>query len=128
MANISLSITGHWCTSTGVWTIDIALQNKDATPVSSSVIANNAHEYKCKKDIVTYLHKGAFTPVPSTWIYAICAGFSGRGQGLLPTWLQITYQNIRQPPRAICGIHTKISEAQKLTRHPHLILRKHHLS
>ena len=48
--------------------------------------ANNVYEYKKKQDTVTYLHKTVFSPVKSTWIKVINAGFSTRGRALQQTY------------------------------------------
>ena len=47
-------------------------------------MANNVYEHKKKKDTVSYLHKAAFSPVKSTWIQVIQAGFYTTWPGLTP--------------------------------------------
>ena len=61
----SLSLTGQRSSTDGMWYIDLC----------SHGMANNVHELKKKKDLVTYLHKAAFSPVPITWTKAIDAGY-----------------------------------------------------
>jgi hypothetical protein len=44
--------------------------------------ANNVHELTVKLDIVTYLHRACFSPVPSSWLKAIDAGHFATWPGL----------------------------------------------
>ena len=65
----SLSLHGTWEPSNGMWIVDIStndLQPPYASPASTAPQVNNVYELNKKRDIVTYLHKVAFSPVPST--------------------------------------------------------------
>ena len=77
----SLSLNGRRENANGMWMINISPQalppNNDTTPVTNSVYKLNK-----KRDIVTYLHKAAFSPVPSTRIDANNADFFTTWPGL----------------------------------------------
>ena len=64
--NSNLSLQGHRDKSTGMWTINIT-----RPPTQLIEQSNNVYELNKNRDIVTYLHKAAFSPVPSTWMDAI---------------------------------------------------------
>ena len=59
------------------------------TPTSTEPQVNNVYELNKKRNIVTYLHKAEFGPVPSTWIEAIEAGF-------FSTWPGLTVQLVKK--------------------------------
>ena len=82
----ALSLVGHRDLVSKMWTVNIDNNpNQTAARVQSTrLMANNVYEYKKKKDIVTYLHKAAFSPVKSTWLRAIQAGFYTTWPGLTP--------------------------------------------
>ena len=73
----AMSLKGNRNPVTKMWTVDI--ENKpnqtEARVQNTRLMANNVYEYKKKKDVVTYLHKAAFSPVKFTWIQAMQAGF-----------------------------------------------------
>ena len=75
----ALSLQGHRNQTTGMRTIDISHTSSQASTTSQS---NNVYELHKKRDIITYLHKAAFSPVPSTWIEAIETGFFTSWPGL----------------------------------------------
>ena len=77
----SMSLNGSQDLSNGMWTISIAPQALPQEQIPTPV-ANNVYELNKKRDIVTYLHKAAFSPVPSTWIDAIDTGFFTTWPGL----------------------------------------------
>ena len=62
----ALSLQGHRNKTTVMWTIDISI-----SPTPTNVKSSNVYKLNKKRDIVTYLHKAAVSPVPSTWINAI---------------------------------------------------------
>ena len=80
----------------GMWTVDLA--NQQPHPLTASIRqqifptssqANSVYELTKKKDIINFLHKAAFSPVPSTWIKAIDSGF-------FSTWPGLTSKLVRQ--------------------------------
>ena len=77
----SMSLSGSRDHSNGMWTINISPQVLPQKPTPTPVV-NNVYKLNKKRDIVTYLHKAAFIPVPSTWIDAINAGFFTTWPGL----------------------------------------------
>jgi hypothetical protein len=74
----------------GLWYVD--LQNQKQTPMPPLLPVpcfpaltghlNNVYELTTKQQIVVYYHKACFSPVPSTWIKAIDAGFFATWPGL----------------------------------------------
>jgi hypothetical protein len=74
-----------------MWTVDISdTAHTTTTPVQiNHPMANNVYDHKKKADIVQYLHKAAFSPVKSTWIRAIQAGF-------YTTWPNLTVEMIEK--------------------------------
>ena len=58
-----------------VWILDIPHSPKNDSIPQVSLQANNAYTQKILRDLVSYLHQAAFSPVPSTWIKAIYIGF-----------------------------------------------------
>ena len=81
----TLSLKGNRDASTKMWTINSDNQpNQTQTRVQNTRLqANNFYEYNKKKDIFTYLHKAAYSPVKSTLIKAINAG-------LFTSWPDLT--------------------------------------
>jgi hypothetical protein len=96
---LQVILTGQRDPSTGLWHIPLKLSTTTIlptpTPSSYTVLtptpstnlpapsANNVHELQQRKqDIVQYLHQAAGSPVPSTWIKAIDAGFFTTWPGL----------------------------------------------
>ena len=90
-------LTGQRDPSTGLWHIPLQSStsiiptptpSSDPVPTttpSTNLIApsaNNVHELQRKRDIVQYLHQAAGSPVQSTWIKAIDAGFFTTWPGL----------------------------------------------
>ena len=78
----TMSLHGHRDTTTGMWTVNLGYQSLQPQTTSNPLQANNVYELHKKRDIVTYLHKAAFSPVPSTWIQAIETGFYTTWPGL----------------------------------------------
>ena len=85
---------GHRDPTTGMWTIDISAK-PHCPPITSH--CNNVYELNKKRDIVTYLHKAAFNPVPFTWIEAIEVSFYTSCPGLTSTSSKNISQNRPQP-------------------------------
>ena len=75
-----MSLHGRRDVTTGMWTIN--LEYKSLQPATHPLQANNVYELTKKRVIVVYLHKAAFSPVPSTWIQAIEIGFFTSWPGL----------------------------------------------
>ena len=93
MTDSNISIEGNRDRTTKMWTIninDIPAPSKEQSK-QKHLQANNVYAFNKKKDIVTYLHKAAYSPVKSTWIKAINAGF-------FTTWPGLTAE-IRKTPR-----------------------------
>ena len=66
---------------TRLWAMD--KPNTSQPPVSHfPLLINNAYTQKTLRELVTYLHQAAFSPVPSTWIAAIDEGFFATWPGL----------------------------------------------
>ena len=73
MRDSTIALQGDRDASTGLWTI--GLQPDVPRPSHTSLqLANNVHDLQRKRDIVKYLHRACFSPVPSTWLKAIEAG------------------------------------------------------
>jgi hypothetical protein len=72
--NHNVILQGNCDTKTGLWQI-----NLQQTPIHHAITiqpaANHVQKLKIKKDIMKYLHWACFSPVPSTWIKAIKAGY-----------------------------------------------------
>ena len=54
-----------------------------AAPPEPLAVANSGYYLEKKRDIIVYLHRSCFRPLPSIWIKAIDAGF-------LSTWSSLT--------------------------------------
>ena len=67
MVDPNLSLRGHRDPMSKMWTVNIAdpTCHTDSHVQPTRIMANNVYEYKKKKDIVTYLHKAAFSLVKS---------------------------------------------------------------
>jgi hypothetical protein len=91
MTDPNMSLRGHHDPMSKMWTVDIANTNHTTNePVQHTrPMANNVYEHKKKADIVQYLHKAAFSPVKSTWIQAIQAGF-------YTTWPNLTVEMVEK--------------------------------
>ena len=77
LQDASKSLMGYRDAVSKMWTVDVTNKPNTTLPrvQANRLQANNVYEYRKKKDIITYLHKAAFSPVKSTWIKAINAGF-----------------------------------------------------
>jgi len=73
---------------TKLWSMD-KKDNHDPALHPLPLQANNAYTQKTLRDLVVYLHQAAFSPVPSTWIVAIDAGF-------FTTWPGLTSDLVRK--------------------------------
>lgn len=116
----TIFLQGQRNTSTGMWYIDLENQQKLARPAASpsktipAPEANNVYEINNKRDIITYLHKACFSPVPSTWIKAIDAGF-------FATWPGLTSQLVRhhlQKSEATIKGHLRTARANQRSTKP----------
>ena len=89
--NNEILLEGDRNHTTGMWYVDL----KNQTPCTinehhrqqiygniEEPQANNVYELNKSKDIVTYLSKAMWNPVPSTWIKAINSGFFATWPGL----------------------------------------------
>jgi hypothetical protein len=71
-------LEGSRDSSTGLWQLGL---QPGTLPQTTQLVhqpdnqpaANNVLELTVKQDIVTYLHRACFSPVPSTWLKAIDA-------------------------------------------------------
>jgi len=83
MLGPAMSLKGNRDPITRMWIVNIenTPNQTEARVQSTRLMANNVYKYK-KKNIVTYLHKAAFSPVKSTWMQAIQAGFVTTCTGL----------------------------------------------
>ena len=85
------TLTGTRNTDNGLYYID--LQSIEPSPGAHlpqhSPCSNNFHTLSTKSYIVQYLHRGAFSPVVSTWTATITAGF-------LTTWPGLTSSLVRK--------------------------------
>ena len=77
----SLSLTGSRAGPNSMWMINLLPPTINTTNRTIQQM-NNVYEVSKQRDIVQYLHKAAFSPVPSTWITAINAGFFATWPGL----------------------------------------------
>ena len=84
ITNNELSIEGNRDRMTKMWTINIDNMQRPNKLHSNDkhLKMNNVYKFNKKKDIVTYLHKAAYSPVKSTWIKAINSGFFTTWPGL----------------------------------------------
>jgi len=67
-------VPGILPTACGLWTFPSMLSSH-LIHSSTAPQVNNVYELNKNRDIVTYLHKAAYNPVPSTWIEIIEAEF-----------------------------------------------------
>ena len=101
LSDPALSLKGHRDPISKMWTVDITKPCPTESRVQTTrLMANNVYEYKKKKDIVTYLHRAAFSPVKSTWIQAIQAGFFTTWPGLTPALVD---KHLNKSPATIKG-------------------------
>ena len=77
-----LSLHGYRNRTTGMWTINLSYQALLLKDNSQPLQANNVYELSKKRNIITYLHKAAFSPFSATWIEAV-------NSGLFTTWLDL---------------------------------------
>ena len=84
----SLSLTGSRAGPNSMWMINLLPPTNNTTNRTIQQM-NNVYEVNKQRDIVQYLHKAAFSPVPSTWITAINAGF-------FATWPSLTADLVRK--------------------------------
>jgi hypothetical protein len=93
-------LEGSRDSSTGLWQLGL---QPGTLPQTTQLVhqpdnqptTNNVHELAVKQDIVTYLHRACFSPVPSTWLKAIDAGH-------FATWPGLTI-DLRSWRRNCCG-------------------------
>ena len=78
-----------------MWIINIFDEpNKTDLRVQTTRLqAKNIYKYKKKQDTVTFLHKAGFSPVKSTCIKAINAGFFNTWPGLTSELVENIYKN-----------------------------------
>ena len=108
--NPSLSLYGQRDTTTGMWTVDISAKPHPPTITSH---CHNIYELNKKRDIVTYLHKAAFSPVPSTWIQAIETGFYTSWPGLTP---DLVKKHLPKSPATVKGHLRQIRQNLRSTK------------
>ena len=91
MTDQTMSLRGHRDTMSKMWMVDISntAQPTNTTLQVTLPMANNVYDHKKKADIVHYLHRAAFSPVKSTWIRAIQAGFYS-------TWPHLTVDMVEK--------------------------------
>ena len=107
-------LTGPRDPITGLWTIDL-----NPTPQS----ANSVYEQRKQQDIVKYLHQACGSPVPSTWIKAIKAGFFATWPGLtenlvkkhLPKSIATAKGHLKQEQQGIRSTQPKAAIPQDCT-------------
>ena len=112
----SLSLHGTRDPSNGMWIVDIsaaALRPSKPSPTRTTPQVNNVYELNKKRDIVTYLHKAAFSPVPSTWIEAIDKGFFNTWPGLTA---QLVKKHLVKSPATVKGHMRSIRQNLRSTK------------
>ena len=112
----SLSLHGTRDPSNGMWIVDIsaaALRPSNPSPTRTTPQVNNVYELNKKRDIVTYLHKAAFSPVPSTWIEAIDKGFFNTWPGLTA---QLVKKHLLKSPATVKGHMRSIRQNLRSTK------------
>ena len=78
-------LTGYHDHTTWMWIVDTSNEKKSTEVelnLGQAMQIKNVYEYNKKKNMVTYLHKAEFSPVKSTWIKDINAGFYNSWPGL----------------------------------------------
>ena len=126
-------LRSHRNPKNGLWNIDLAnqqsepltpdlrhiiLQPSPVIPSPFPAAANHVYSLDKQRDIVSYLYKACFIPVPSTWIPPSAPDFSAHG----PAWPENSsariYQKAWPLPRSICAPLTS-TNAQPKPPHPH---------
>ena len=93
----ALSLHGHCDHTTGMWIIDISTTSP---PKPTTYQSKKNYELHKKRDIVTYLHKAAFSPVPSTWTETIETGFYTSWPGLTS---ELVKKHLPKSPATVKG-------------------------
>ena len=78
-----------------MWTVEISSEGLRISSEDIHAQSNNVYELKTKKDIITYLHKSVFIPVPSTYIDEINPCFFTTWPGLTE---ELVYKHIDKNP------------------------------
>ena len=78
----------------------LASQALQSHPFPMTHQSNNVYENKQKKDIVTYLHKAALSPILSIWIDAITVGIFTAWLGLTD---ELVKKHLESPPATVKG-------------------------
>lgn len=116
-------------TDTGLW--NMPLQQLPPTTSSSTSpameapiqLANHVHEMRTKRDLVQYLHRSCGSPVTSTWLKAIEAGFFATWPGLtldlvrkhLPKSIATAKGHMRQQMQGVRSTKPKMPPTQAST-------------
>jgi hypothetical protein len=84
-------LTGPRDPVNGLWKLSLAVQPPPEQPLTLAPqhAANSVYELTKKRDIVRYLHQACCSPVSSTWIKAIDAGY-------FATWPGLTAELVRK--------------------------------
>ena len=117
MMDAALSLKGHRDPYSKMWTVNITDQSckTEARVQTTRLMANNVYEYKKKQDIVTYLHKAAFSPVKSTWIQAVQNGFYTTWPGLTP---ELVDKHLQKSTATVKGHLQQIRQNLQSTKAP----------
>ena len=78
----STHITRHRNTTHGLWTISLLGGTPPTSTFPGAALAHSVYKMTTLQDLVIYLHHACFSPVPSTWIKAIDAGYFSTWPGL----------------------------------------------
>ena len=106
--------------TTGLWTIDLQPPNGTSLPqnqfpvvplpFSSCPQSNNVHAHFKKRDIAQYIHAACGSPVPSTWLKAIEAGY-------FTTWPGLTTELVRRHlPKSMATAKGHLREEHQVLR------------
>jgi hypothetical protein len=79
-------LQGNRDPTSGLWSLNLHSPLAPITPAPKDPdhLSNNVHELTTKRDIVKYLHQACGSPVQSTWVKAIEAGYFTTWPGLTP--------------------------------------------
>ena len=78
----SSHVIGHRDPTNGLWNVPLLGSHQPTNTFPVTSVSNSAYEMQTLPDLVTYLHRACFSPVPATWTKAIDAGYFATWPGL----------------------------------------------
>ena len=104
---------GHRNITTDMWMVDLLYHALKPGDISHPLGSINVDELNKKRDIISFLHKAAFSPVPLKWIESINAGFITTWPGLIEDLVKKNCPNQPPPSKGISAKLGRISDLPK---------------